>query len=79
MLIAQGEADSLVLPPVQRAFAQRLCAAGEKLEYRTHPGLDHVPLVEPSSPLIPYLIGWTESRFNGAAAPDNCATLAHAS
>jgi len=26
--------------------------AGERLEYRTYPGLDHVPLVEPNSPLI---------------------------
>ncbi len=42
-LIAQGEADSLVLPPVQNAFAHRLCQAGQKLEYRAYPGLDHVP------------------------------------
>jgi alpha-beta hydrolase superfamily lysophospholipase len=74
-LIAQGEADSLVLPRVQTAFAQRLCQAGEKLEYRTYPGLDHVRLVEAHSPLIPYILSWTENRFTGAAAPDNCSTL----
>ncbi|MFZ1992548.1 MAG: lipase family protein [Solirubrobacteraceae bacterium] len=73
-LIAQGEADSLVLPPVQNAFAHRLCQAGQQLEYRTYPGLDHVQLVEPNSPLIPYLLNWTESRFKGATAPSNCST-----
>ena len=75
-LIAQGEADSLVLPTVQTAFARKLCLAGEKLEYRTYPGLGHVPLVERNSPLIPYLLSWTESRFKSAAAPDNCSALA---
>ena len=75
-LVAQGEADSLVLPRVQTAFARKLCQAGEKLEYRTYAGLDHLSLVKPSSPLIPYLLSWTESRFKNAAAPDNCSTLA---
>lgn len=75
-LIAQGEADSLVLPPVQTAFARKLCQPGEKLEYRTYPGLDHVPLVEPNSPLIPYLLSWTTNRFKTAPAPDNCSTFA---
>jgi uncharacterized membrane protein HdeD (DUF308 family)/pimeloyl-ACP methyl ester carboxylesterase len=75
-LIAQGEADSLILPTVQTTFARKLCSAGEKLEYRTYPGLDHVPLVQPNSPLIPYLLSWTENRFKGAAAPENCSTRA---
>lgn len=74
-LIAQGQADSLVLPAVQSAFVRRLCRAGDHLEYRTYPGLDHVPLVEPASPLIPYLLNWTEDRFKGVPAPDNCAQL----
>jgi len=74
-LIAQGDADSLVLATVQTTFARKLCEAGEKLEYRTYPGLDHVALVEPNSPLIPYLLSWTQSRFKAAAAPDNCMTL----
>lgn len=74
-LIAQGEADSLVLPPVQNAFADKLCHAGQKLEYRTYPGLDHVRLVEPNSPLIPYLLSWTEGRFKRSAAPSNCSML----
>jgi alpha-beta hydrolase superfamily lysophospholipase len=74
-LIAQGQSDSLVLASVQRSFAQRLCRAGQKLEYRAYAGLNHVPLVEASSPLIPYLISWTQSRFARATAPNDCPTL----
>jgi len=74
-LIAQGDADSLVLPAVQSAFVHELCHAGQKLEYRTYPGLDHVPLVEPDSALIPYLLTWTQARFKHANAPSNCSKL----
>ena len=49
--------------------------AGQKLEYRAYPGLHHVLLVQPNSPHIPYLLTWTENRFEGAAAPNNCSTL----
>lgn len=78
-LVAQGTADELVLPAVQRAFVRKLCRAGQKLEYRTYKGLDHVGVVGPSSSLIPYLLSWTQARFNGVAAPDNCATVTSAS
>ena len=59
-----------MLPTVQNALARRLCQAGEHLQYRTLPGFDHVALVEPNSPLIPYLLSWTEDRFKGMAAPE---------
>jgi pimeloyl-ACP methyl ester carboxylesterase len=74
-LIAQGQIDALIPASVQTAFAQTLCRAGQRLEYRIYPGLDHVPLVQPNSPLIPYLVTWTENRFRGAAAPTNCSHL----
>jgi uncharacterized membrane protein HdeD (DUF308 family)/acetyl esterase/lipase len=74
-LIAQGDEDRLVLPNVQRAFAARLCAEGQPVEFRAYPGLDHVPLVQPGSPLIPYLLNWTAARFRGAPAPDNCGAV----
>jgi len=71
-LIAQGLADSLILPSVQGAFVRELCNAGQRLEYRTYRGLGHVPLVEPHSALLPYLLSWTEARFQHATAPSNC-------
>jgi uncharacterized membrane protein HdeD (DUF308 family)/pimeloyl-ACP methyl ester carboxylesterase len=71
-LIAQGQADRLILASVQHEFADRLCKNGSRLEYRTYPGLDHVPLVEANSPLIPYLMDWTTARFKRIRAPSNC-------
>lgn len=72
LLIAQGEADSLVLPTMQGAFVQARCAAGQPLDYRTYAGLDHVPLVEADSPLVPELVAWTHDRFDGVAPTPTC-------
>lgn len=42
VLIAQGAADPLVVPPVQRAFVDGWCASGQKIEYREYPGVGHL-------------------------------------
>ena len=73
LLIAQGLSDQLVLPAVQAQYVKGQCAAGQKLDYLTYPGLDHVGLVDADSPLIPALISWTQDRLAGKPAPDNCA------
>ncbi len=72
MLLAQGAADQLVIPAAQEAFVAERCAGGDTIEYREYAGLDHLPLVEADSPLIPDLIQWTQDRFDGAPAPSNC-------
>jgi uncharacterized membrane protein HdeD (DUF308 family) len=72
LLIAQGDADSLVLPRVQRAYVAKRCAAGQVVDYRVYPNRDHVPLVQADSPLIPELISWTSDRFAGDPAPTSC-------
>lgn len=72
VLIAQGDEDGLVLRQAQDAYVERLCASGQAVEYRTYPGLDHVPLVQADSPLIPYLFSWTTDRLAGEPAPSNC-------
>jgi pimeloyl-ACP methyl ester carboxylesterase len=74
LLIAQGLADPLVLPSVQAQYVRQRCAAGQKLDYLTYPGQDHVGLVAADSPLIPALISWTKNRLAGKPAPDTCAT-----
>lgn len=74
LLIAQGEADSLVLPDVQSAYVDARCAAGQPIDFRTFPGLDHVPLVEADSPLIPELFDWTRSRLAGQEPTPTCGT-----
>lgn len=75
LLVAQGLADPLVVPRVQRAYVQKLCDAGQALEYVTVPDKDHVGLVEAASPLIPQLIKWTEDRLAGAPVINGCASL----
>ncbi len=72
LLIAQGDADTLVVPDRQAAYARRLCAAGQNLEYRTYAGRDHVGVVAPDSPLVADLVRWTADRLAGAPAPSTC-------
>jgi pimeloyl-ACP methyl ester carboxylesterase len=72
LLLAQGEADSLVVPAVQDAYVEARCSDGQAIDYRTYPGRDHVPLVEADSPLIPELLEWTVDRFSGAPPTPTC-------
>ena len=72
LLVGQGEADQLVVPSVQTAYVASRCEAGQAIDYRTYPGLDHVPLVEPDSPLIPELLAWTQDRLAGADPTPSC-------
>lgn len=76
LLLAQGQADALVLPNEQGRFVKGLCAKGQALEYRTYKGYDHVGVVlAPNSPLIPDLISWTEDRLAGTPQPPGCRTV----
>ncbi len=72
LLLAQGEADSLVVPSVQAAYVEARCAAGQAIDFRTYPGLNHVPLVEADSPLIPELVQWTKDRLAGVDPTPTC-------
>jgi alpha-beta hydrolase superfamily lysophospholipase len=74
LLLAQGAADDLVRPEVQRAFAASLCASGQQLDYRTYPGRDHVSVMAKDSPLAADLIAWTRDRFAGNPFTPNCPT-----
>jgi uncharacterized membrane protein HdeD (DUF308 family)/alpha-beta hydrolase superfamily lysophospholipase len=65
LLIAQGGADSVVLPATQSAFVKRMCDAGQVVDYRVYEGFQHAAVVEGYSPLIPELFEWTRARFAG--------------
>ncbi|WP_119716751.1 alpha/beta fold hydrolase [Cognatilysobacter tabacisoli] len=75
VLLAQGDADDLVLPDVQRAFVARRCAAGQAIDYRRYPGRDHLSVVAPDSPYTADLMAWTRDRFAGKPAPATCSGL----
>jgi acetyl esterase/lipase len=70
--IGQGLDDGLILPDVQRAFAEHLCTNGQVVEYTGYAGYDHLTVVEDDSPLVPDVIAWTEARFAGAPAASSC-------
>ncbi len=72
VLLAQGEADDLVLPAVQSGFVAARCAAAQNIDFRTYAGRDHVSVVKPDSPLAAELLAWTRDRFAGKAAEGNC-------
>jgi alpha-beta hydrolase superfamily lysophospholipase len=72
LLIGQGGADGLVNSSAQREFVDRLCAADQQVDYRVYAGRDHIPLVEPDSPLIADLIQWTHDRFDGTTVAPGC-------
>jgi len=72
LLLAQGEADGLILPTAQREYVDQRCALGGTLDYRTYPDVDHVGLVGEGSPLIPDLLQWTQDRLDGRPATSTC-------
>lgn len=72
LLIAQGLADTLVLPGAQLEYVNSLCASGQYLDYRTFDGEDHVSVVGLDSPVPGELMGWTRDRFNGVPVVNAC-------
>jgi alpha-beta hydrolase superfamily lysophospholipase len=72
VFIAQGEADDLVLPSIQKRFVTARCAAGQKITFKAYPGLDHISLVAPGTALDSDLIAWTRDRFAGFPVASAC-------
>ena len=72
VLVGQGEADSLVLPGPQDEFVEHWCSTGQPVDYRTYPGLDHVPVVEDGSPFVTDLVAWTRDRLAGRPPTPTC-------
>jgi pimeloyl-ACP methyl ester carboxylesterase len=72
MLVIAGEADQTVPLASLRATAQRACANGVALTFRSYPGLDHDPTMDHSTP---DQLAWVRDRFAGKASTSNCAAL----
>jgi uncharacterized membrane protein HdeD (DUF308 family)/alpha-beta hydrolase superfamily lysophospholipase len=72
LLIAQGDADPLVLPSVQRAYVNQRCHAGQRVEYVTYRNRDHLSLLWSNSPLVPFLLAWSEARFAERPVENRC-------
>lgn len=72
VLLAQGDADPLVLPAQQARYVAERCAEGAPLDARVYPGLDHLTLVAADSPLDADLLTWTQDRFAGVTSVTSC-------
>lgn len=74
LLVAHGGADSVIPVTTQTAYVERMCAAGQVVDYRIYDGYEHAAVVERPSPLLEELIDWTAARFAGEPAPEECST-----
>lgn len=67
--IAQGSADTPVLPQVTADYARALCRGDRAVSFLTVPGVDHGLIAEKSAPQV---VSWMAGRFKGDRAPGNC-------
>ncbi len=72
VFVAQGQADDLVPASIQQRFVESRCAAGQPINLKMYPDLDHISLVSRGSPLGPDVIRWTRERFGGLPAVSTC-------
>lgn len=77
LLIAQGQADDLVLLDLQRGYVDARCDEGWSLEYHTYADRDHMGVVADDSPLNADLMVWTAARLSGQPFAPGC--TAHSS
>jgi pimeloyl-ACP methyl ester carboxylesterase len=72
VVIAQGLSDIIVPPSATDAYVEGRCAAGQRLEYWTFAGRDHLTIVQPGTPLEELLIKWTTARFADEPQANGC-------
>jgi len=72
IVIAQGLSDIVVPSSVTDAYVEERCAAGQRLEYWTFAGRDHLTIVQPGTPLEELLLKWTTARFADEPQATGC-------
>ncbi len=72
VVIAQGLSDIVVPPSASDAYVEERCAAGQRLEYWTFAGRDHLTIFQPGTPLEELLIKWTTARFANEPQASGC-------
>lgn len=69
VFLAQGAADTLVLPRVTQDYRARLCRAGSRVTFDLVPGVGHLSIARDAAPAV---VEWIGDRFAGEPAPSNC-------
>jgi pimeloyl-ACP methyl ester carboxylesterase len=72
VVIAQGLSDIVVPPSATETYIEERCAAGQRLEYWTFAGRDHLTIIQPGTPLEEALIRWTTARFANEPQAAGC-------
>jgi hypothetical protein len=72
VVIAQGSSDTVVPPSATDTYVEQRCAAGQRLEYWTFAGRDHLTIILPGTPLEELLIEWTTARFANERQAEGC-------
>jgi pimeloyl-ACP methyl ester carboxylesterase len=72
VLIAQGLSDTAVPSSATDAYVEERCSAGQRLEYWTFTGRDHITIVQPGTLLEELLIKWTIARFANEPQASGC-------
>src|SRR5213596_931445 len=72
VVIAQGLSDVVVPPSATDAYVEERCAAGQRLEYWTFAGRDHLTIIQPGTPLEELLMRWTTARFANEPQAAGC-------
>src|SRR5437762_4870319 len=72
LVIAQGLSDIVVPPSATDAYVEERCSAGQRLEYWTFAGRNHLTIVQRGSPLDEPLSRWTTERFANEPQASGC-------
>jgi pimeloyl-ACP methyl ester carboxylesterase len=72
VVIAQGLSDIVVPPSATDGYVEERCAAGQRLEYWTFAGRDHLTIIQPGTQLRELLIEWTTARFANEPQANGC-------
>jgi pimeloyl-ACP methyl ester carboxylesterase len=72
VVIAQGLSDTAIPPSATDAYVEERCAAGQRLEYWTFAGRDHITIIQRGTPLEQPLIEWTMARFANEPQATGC-------
>jgi pimeloyl-ACP methyl ester carboxylesterase len=72
VVIAQGLLDTAVPPAATNAYVEERCAAGQRLEYWTFAGRDHITIILRGTPLEQPLFEWAIARFANEPPETGC-------
>ncbi len=72
VVIAQGLSDTVVPSAATDTYVEERCAVGQRLEYWTFAGRDHITISQSGTPLEEPLIKWTTARFANEPQSTGC-------